>query len=145
MDGYPRGDLSETVQAPLLEGVWAALPTTFDDGGRVDQKALDHLLDYLVPRDLAGFALLTEAGEDPVLAPEERRQLIASIGGRLKGAKPFLVAISAPATREAVELAKLAHAKGASALLLSTYRLPGFGYRELYRHLEKVAKATDLP
>src|SRR5260221_8353856 len=125
MDGYPRGDLSETVQAPLLEGVWAALPTTFDDGGRVDQKALDHLLDYLVPRDLAGFALLTEAGEDPVLAPEERRQLIASIGGRRKGAKPVLLATSAPPTREAVGLAKRSQPQGACAPLRPPSPLPG--------------------
>jgi 4-hydroxy-tetrahydrodipicolinate synthase len=125
--------------------VWAALPTPFDDGGRVDQKALDHLLDYLAQRDIAGFAALTEAAEDPLLSAEERRQLISAIGGRVQGKKAFLVAISAPATKEAVEIAKLAHQKGASAILLSTYRLPGLGYRELYRHLEKVAKATELP
>src|SRR5262249_11382469 len=133
------------VVAPTLEGIWAALPTPFDDGGRIDQKALDHLLDYLTPRDVAGFALLTEAAEDPLLAPEERRQLIGSVAARLGGKKPFVVAISAPATREAVELSKLAHQKGAAGILLSTYRLPGLGYRELYRHLEKVAKSTALP
>jgi 4-hydroxy-tetrahydrodipicolinate synthase len=134
-----------SAQAPILEGIWAALPTPFDDGGRIDQKAVDHLVDYLAAREIAGLALLTEAAEDPLLLPEERRALISQIGARAKGKKPFLVAISAPATREAVELAKLAHAKGASGLLLSTYRLPGLGYRELYRHLEKVSKATELP
>jgi dihydrodipicolinate synthase/N-acetylneuraminate lyase len=137
--------VTEGEGSPILEGIWAALPTPFDDGGRIDQKALDHLLDYLMPRELAGFALLTEAAEAPVLASEERRQLVASVAARAQGKKPFLVAISAAATREAVELAKIAQQKGAAGLLLSTYRLPGLGYRELYRHLEKVGKATELP
>lgn len=128
-----------------LTGVFAALPTPFDDGGRIDQKALDHLVDYLASRELAGVALLTEAAEDPLLGPDERRVLISSILGRLKGKKPALVGISAPATREAVELAKHAHAKGATGILIAPYRLPAYGYRELYRHLERLSKSVDLP
>src|SRR5688500_27624 len=97
--------------ASPLEGVYAALPTPFDEGGRIDTKALDHLVDYLASRELAGFALCTEAAEDPLLSMEERRALIIQIGGRLKGKKPLIVNISTPATRDAVELAKLAHSK----------------------------------
>lgn len=132
-------------QGTPLDGIYAAIPTPFDEGGTIDQKALDHLIDYLLSRDIRGLALLTEAAEDPVLSPEERRSLITAIAGRVKGKKPFLVNISAPATRDAVELAKHAQSKGAAGALLGPYGVPGIGYRELYRHLDRVTKSTELP
>lgn len=128
-----------------FEGIYAALPTPFDDAGRVDQKALDHLVDYLASRDIAGLALLTEAAEDPLLTTDERRGIITSVSARLKGRKPFIVALSAPSTRDAADLAKLVHSQSGDGILLTTYRLPGMNYRELYRHVEKLGKATDLP
>jgi 4-hydroxy-tetrahydrodipicolinate synthase len=131
-------------EAKMLDGVYAAMPTPFDDAGRIDTKAVDHLVDYLCSRDISGLALLTEAAEDPLLSPEERRSLIAQIAGRAKGRKQLVVNVSAPATRECVELVKLAAARGATAVILSPYRVPGFGYRELYRHLASVAKSTPL-
>lgn len=128
-----------------IEGVFAALPTPFDEHRAVDVRALDHLVDYLLERELHGFALLTEAAEDALLSPEERRLLLKSISARVKGRRGLLVAISAPATHEAVELVRVAEGKGASAILLSPPRLPGFGYRELYRHLDRVIRSTALP
>src|SRR6185436_19379341 len=41
-------------------------------------------------------------------------------------------------------IVKLAHARGAIAVILAPYRVPGIGYRELYRHLDRVAKSTEL-
>jgi 4-hydroxy-tetrahydrodipicolinate synthase len=128
-----------------LEGIHAALVTPFDDSGRVDHKALDHLVDYLCSREIKGIAILTEAAEDPVLLPDERRALISSIASRVNGRKQVTVSISAAATKEAVELVKLAQSKGATAILLAPYLLPGVGYRELYRHLDRLAKSTQLP
>src|SRR5947207_2401888 len=109
--------------AAPLHGVYAALPTPFDDTGRIDQKALDHIVDYLGSRDLRGIAILTEAAEDALLMPEERRALISQILSRVKGKKPVLVSVSSPITREAVELVKHAAAKNAAAILIALYRL----------------------
>jgi 4-hydroxy-tetrahydrodipicolinate synthase len=128
-----------------FDGIYAALPTPFDDSGRVDQKALDHVIDYLCSREIRGIAALTEAAEDPLLLPDERRAMIPSILARVAQRKKVIINISAPATKEAVELAKLAHGKGATALMLTAYRLPGLGYRELYRHIDRIAKSADLP
>jgi 4-hydroxy-tetrahydrodipicolinate synthase len=130
--------------ASPLDGVFAALPTPFDDAGKIDTKAVDHLVDYLCSRPLAGLALCTEAAEDPLLSPEERRSLIAQIAGRAKGRKPLIVSIASPSTRECTELVKLAHARGAIAVILAPFRTPGIGYRELYRHLDRIAGSTEL-
>jgi 4-hydroxy-tetrahydrodipicolinate synthase len=131
--------------APPIQGVFAALPTPFDDQRTIDAKALDYLVDYLAARQLAGFALLTEAAEDPLLGAEERKTIVKSVAARLKGKKGLVVAISAPSTAEASDLARLAEAKGALAILLAAPRIPGIGYRELYRYVDRVVKAVQIP
>lgn len=130
---------------PAIAGVFAALPTPFDERRALDVKALDHLTDYLVERKLAGFALLTEASEDVLLGPDERRLILKSVAARLKGRRRLVVALSTPSSGEAIELGRLAEQKGAQALILGPPRVPGIGYRELYRHLDRVARAVSVP
>jgi dihydrodipicolinate synthase/N-acetylneuraminate lyase len=137
---------SRASEAPTFgAGVFAALPTPFDERRLIDSKALDHLVDYLLQRRLAGLALLTEAAEDPLLALDERRALVKTIGSRVKGRKPMLMAVSTPATYEALELVKLGEANGVTGVILTTPRVPGIGYKELYRHLDRLIRGTKLP
>ncbi|MCC7385460.1 MAG: dihydrodipicolinate synthase family protein [Deltaproteobacteria bacterium] len=128
-----------------IQGVHAAIPTPFDEQRGIDVKALDHLVDYLVERDLHGLALLTEVAEDVLLSAEERRAIIKAVSARLKGKRSLLVCISAPASQEAIELARFAEGKGAQAIVLQPPRVPGIGYRELYRHVDRVVRAVGLP
>lgn len=133
-----------TASAPI-QGVYAALPTPFDEKRAIDPKALDHLVDYLAERKIAGLALLTEAAEDALLSAEERRTIIKTVTARLKNKRGWLVSVSTPASYEAVELAKFAESKGALAVILTAPRIPGIGYRELYRHLDRVARGVAIP
>ena len=128
-----------------IQGVFAAIPTPFDERRGVDVKALEYLADYLFERGIAGLALFTEASEDALLAPEERRLIIKTVAARLKGRTKFLLFVSALSSLEAIELVKLAEPKGCAGIVLAPPRAPGIGYRELYRHVDRVAKATALP
>lgn len=128
-----------------IQGVFAALVTPFDESRAIDAKALDHLIDYLAGREIHGFALLTEAAEDVMLSADERRTLLKNISARLKGRKKILVMVSSPATNEATDLVRFAEGKGASGILLAPTRVPGIGYRELYRYLDRIVRATALP
>ena len=125
--------------------LFVALPTPFDDRGRIDEGALTHLVDYVLDQRAAGVALLTEAGEDAMLSPEDRRALVEQVGDRLRGKKSLLVQISASSTREAVDLARVAEGQGALGILLAPLRVPGLGYRSLYRHVDKIGRTSDLP
>jgi 4-hydroxy-tetrahydrodipicolinate synthase len=128
-----------------ISGVFAAVPTPLDESRAIDVKALDHLVDYLVERKIAGLALLTEAAEDALLAPDERRLILKTVTARLKGRRKILVSLSTPASGEAIELARQAEQKGAAGVILGPPRVPGIGYRELYRHLDRVARAVTIP
>ncbi|MEQ9504497.1 MAG: dihydrodipicolinate synthase family protein [Deltaproteobacteria bacterium] len=125
--------------------VFVAAPTPFDDGGAVDDAALIHITDYLARRDVAGIALLTEAAEDAVLTAEERTKIVERVHKRLAEKKSTIVSISAVSTREAVDLARHAEQCGTHGILLALHRIPGLGYRELYRHLDRVSRAVTVP
>lgn len=125
--------------------IYVAVPTPFDDRGAVDEPALVHLVDYLARRDVAGLALLTEAAEDSVLSAEERHKIVERVHKRLAEKKATLVGVSAPSTRDAVDLARHAEQSGAAGILLAPHRIPGLGYRELYRHLDRVSRAVTIP
>ncbi len=124
--------------------IYVAVPTPFDDRGAVDEAALVHLVDYLARRDVAGLALLTEAAEDSVLTADERHKIVERVHKRLGEKKAVLVSISAPSTREAVDLARHAEQCGATGVVIAPHRIPGLGYRELYRHVDRVSRAVTI-
>ena len=125
--------------------LFLAVPTPFSEDGSFDAAALDHLVNYALAQAPTGIGLLTEAAEDALLLPEERRAILQRVGARARGRTEVIVAISAPCTREAVELVRFAEDQGATAFILSTPGVPGMGYRELYRHTELVSRATERP
>ncbi|MCB9646098.1 MAG: dihydrodipicolinate synthase family protein [Deltaproteobacteria bacterium] len=125
--------------------LFVALPTFFDEQGKVDSAGLELLVGYLRQHGVGGVALLTEAAEDPFLLPDERRALIERVAAKLQGQSNLLVSVSAPGTREAMDLARFAEGKGATGILVSPLAVPGLGYRELYRHVDRVARSVALP
>lgn len=132
--------------APVpFASLYVALPTFFDAQGKVERAGLELLVGYLRQHGVGGVALLTEAAEDPFLMPDERRALVERVGAKLQGQGGLLVAVSAPNTREAVDLARFAESKGATGILVSPLGVPGLGYRELYRHVDKIARGVSLP
>ena len=74
-----------------IQGVFAAIPTPFDERRGVDVKALEYLADYLFERGIAGLALFTEASEDALLAPEERRLIIKTVAASSRQAQRVYV------------------------------------------------------
>ena len=131
-------------QVPFA-AVYVAVPTFFKEDGQLDLGALRHVIDYVLSREAHGIAALFEAGEDPLLSGDERRLLIDTVAEACKDRAPFMVNVSAPATRPAVDLVRHAESKGASGVVVAPYRLPALGYRALYRHFDRIAKAMQVP
>lgn len=134
------------MSAPAIpfSAVFVAVPTFFKEDGQLDLVALRHILDYVLSRDASGIAVLFEAGEDPLLSDDERRILIDTVAEVCEGRAPFIANVSAPATRPAIDLVRHAQSKGAVGVVVSPYRLPALGYRALYRHFDRLAKASSI-
>ncbi|MBI4816323.1 MAG: dihydrodipicolinate synthase family protein [Deltaproteobacteria bacterium] len=136
---------ASTKSEPDVSGIFAAIPTPMNERRQLDPKALQHLVEYLCSTELSGFALFTECAEDLLLSQEERRAILKSVASVTERKKALVISVSTPNTLEAQELAKAAEQKGTVAVLISLARYPGIGYRELYRHLERIRKSVPLP
>lgn len=127
-------------------GTFVALPTPFTAQRSLDEDALEHLISYLSKREkIAGFALSTEAAEDDLLTTEERLFIVRMTGKRKLAEHKMLVRVSDFASRHASEFAKASEDAGATALSIRLPRLPGVGYRELYRHVDHICRAVRIP
>ncbi len=131
--------------AATFGDVLAALPTPFDERGELDLDGLDHLLGYLVGRGLGGFVLLSEVAEAALLDGAEQSRLVERVAAKLDKAAPFWVEARGPSTRAAIETTTHAEAQGAKGVLVSLPRLPGVGYADVYRHVDRVGRAASLP
>lgn len=105
------------------------LPTPFDEGGKLDTRALETLVRELVPQGIHGLVVLGSNGEFPYLAAEEKLRAIRAAVKAARGRVPVVAGTGAMGTDEAVSLTREAFRSGARAVLvaLPTYypvRLP---------------------
>ncbi|MEE2901827.1 MAG: dihydrodipicolinate synthase family protein [Myxococcota bacterium] len=127
-------------------GTFVALPTPFTAQRGLDEGALEHLISYLSERkQVGGFALSTEAAEDELLTFDERLLIVRMVGKRKRDDHSLLVRIADFASRQAADFAKQAEDAGATVLTIRLPRLPGVGYRELYRHVDYISRAVSVP
>lgn len=124
--------------------ILAALPTPLDERGRLDNAALEHLVRYFAERKLSGVTLLGEVGEGAYLDGSERRIVVERACKVASDGLPVYVQVGDAWTRSAVESAQHAETKGASGIILDVPPLPGVGYPEIYRHLDRVARAVQI-
>ncbi|MCL6504151.1 MAG: dihydrodipicolinate synthase family protein [Pirellulales bacterium] len=96
-------------------GIWAALVTPLDAQGRVECGALRALVAALAQDGLDGLYVTGSTGQWPLLALEERRQVVEQ-AVRAAGSLPVMAHVAAPSTQQAVELARHAAECGAAAV-----------------------------
>jgi 4-hydroxy-tetrahydrodipicolinate synthase len=85
---------------PALHGVFPVLPTPFDPSGQPDAQALARLVDFAIEAGVHGVVYPGMASEVETLSVEERAALVAAVGKRLAGRKPFVVGASAAAPQD---------------------------------------------
>ena len=130
---------------PIFRGTCTALVTPFDEGGRLDFKALDRLLETQLEAGVEALAVGGTTGESAVLDHTELTALLAHCV-RFCGGKAKLIAGTGGCdTRRAAENARTAAALGADALLCVTPYYNRCTQEGLLAHYETVAAATPLP
>src|SRR2546429_7552880 len=90
----------------ILSGVFAPIPTPFDEDDRVDTRRLRAALERWVAGPLAGFVVLGSNGEAVFLDDFEADRVIVAARGAIPRGRPFIVGAgrqSAPAGRRAAE------------------------------------------
>jgi 4-hydroxy-tetrahydrodipicolinate synthase len=125
--------------------VLTAMVTPFDRDGRVDLVRAGELARWLLDNGSDGLVLNGTTGESPTTSTDEKIALIRAVRQTLGPDALLMAGAGGNNTAEVVELARLSHEAGASALLSVApyYNKPS--QEGLYRHFRAVADATPLP
>src|SRR3989442_5539079 len=130
-----------------LAGVFAPIPTPFDDRDRVDTARLRAALTKWMKRPLNGVVVLGSNGEAVLMDDFESDQVIVTAREAIPRTKRFIVGTGRESTQAAVKAAKRAAEHGADAVLVRT---PGFFKAQMttdafVRHYTAVADASPVP
>jgi 4-hydroxy-2-oxoglutarate aldolase len=130
-----------------LAGVFAPIPTPFDDRDRVDTVRLRTAIARWVTRPLTGFVILGSNGEAVLMDDFESDQVIVAARESVPRDRRFIVGTGRESTQAAVRATKRAAEHGADAVLVRT---PGFFKTQMtsdafVRHYTAVADASPVP
>jgi 4-hydroxy-2-oxoglutarate aldolase len=133
--------------SPNLAGVFAPVPTPFDEQDRADTRRLRALLDKLLTHPLDGVVVLGSNGEAVLLDDFEADRVIVSAREAVPRERLFVVGTGRESTQAAVKASKRAAEHGADAVLVRT---PGFFKNQMtsdafVRHYTTVADASPVP
>jgi 4-hydroxy-2-oxoglutarate aldolase len=128
-------------------GVFAPIPTPFDDQDRVDTARLKAALQKWLATPLDGFVVLGSNGEAALMDDFESDQAIVAARDAVPASRRFIVGTGRESTQAAIRASKRAAEHGAEAVLVRT---PGFFKTQMtndafVRHYTAVADASPVP
>jgi 4-hydroxy-2-oxoglutarate aldolase len=130
-----------------LAGVFAPVPTPFDDADRVDTGRLSAALRKWASRPLTGYVVLGSNGEAVLMDDVEADRVIAAARESVPRDRRLIVGTGRESTQAAIRASKRAAELGADAVLVRT---PGFFKNQMttdafVRHYRAVADESPAP
>jgi 4-hydroxy-2-oxoglutarate aldolase len=130
-----------------LAGIFAPIPTTFDDRGEVDRRAIAGNVARWMATPLTGLLALGSNGESALLDEAEADAVVDAVRAAVPADRVCLVGVGRESTRQTVAASRRAAAAGADAVLV---RPPSFFKTQmtadaLYAHFVAVADASTAP
>ena len=127
---------------PLDPGVWAVMPTPFDDDLDVHHGDIERLVDFYRGLGLTGVVVLGVFGEAARLSAEEQIAVVRTAAAAA-GDLPVVVGLSALATAPAVEQAAALSDAAAGRARALMVMINTSDPEELVRHLDTVIRAGE--
>lgn len=131
--------------AEKLGGILAAISTPFAADGSVDEARLREHVDFLIDNGLHGLTPNGSTGEFAALTTAERKLVNEVVIDQAKGRVPVVAGVGSTSTAEALELAKHAEEKGASALLVVQPFYEPPTRDEILRYFATIANSVTIP
>jgi len=134
-----------TIADAWLAGFIPELPTPFDDEGAVDLEALAKICERQIEAHAPAIVVCETAGEASTLSQAERDSIIRIAAETARGRLRVIAGAGSNSTSRAIELAGLAEAAGADAVLsvVPYYNKPMQAGIEA--HFRAIASSTALP
>ncbi len=130
-----------------LSGVFAPIPTPFDDGDSVDVGRLQAAFARWIATPLTGFIVLGSNGEAVLLSEAESDRVVEAARQSVPRGRPLIVGTGRESTAAAIRASRRAAELGADAVLVRT---PGFFKNQMtsdafVRHYTAIADASPVP
>ena len=127
------------------KGVLPALITPITKEGKINEKALRKLVNYVIDGGVHGLFALGTTGEFYGVSHDEYKEALQITIDENKGRVPVYAGANAITTRESIELAQIAESVGVDALSVLTPMFISVNQSELYDHYKSIASSTKLP
>lgn len=127
------------------KGVLPAMITPLTKEGKVNEKALRKLVDFLINGGVHGIFAIGTTGEFYALSDEEFRDVLVITKDQVRGRVPVYAGANHITTRGSVKLAQIAEEAGVDALSVLTPMFISPNQDQLYTHFKTVADAVKLP
>lgn len=126
-------------------GVLPAMITPLTREGKVNEKALRKLVDFLIDGGVHGIFAIGTTGEFYALSDEEFRDVLIITKEQARGRVPVYAGANHITTRGSVKLAQIAEEVGVDALSVLTPMFISPSQDQLYTHFKTIADSTGLP
>ncbi|MBB6002759.1 4-hydroxy-tetrahydrodipicolinate synthase [Arcicella rosea] len=127
------------------KGVFPAVTTKFNEKDELDFELFDKNLQFQLESGVHGIILGGTLGESSVLSLEEKGALVKFTVEKVAGKVPVILNIAEGATKDAIELARLAEEWGAEGLMMLPPMRYKTDHRETVEYFKAVANSTKLP
>ncbi|MDW3204319.1 MAG: dihydrodipicolinate synthase family protein [Alphaproteobacteria bacterium] len=128
----------------MWKGIIPAVTTKFTADGALDHAEMERCFSYQMEAGCHGLIACGTLGEGNMLSHEERIEVL-KLCKQATGAKPALMTVSEPGTREACILAEKAARAGADGLMVVPSPIYHTDRDETVANLRAIARAGGLP
>jgi len=128
-----------------IRGIIPPIVTPFDKDEKIDCKAIERMVDFLIKEGVHGIFTLGSTGEGYGLGFDEKRKVIETVFEFTNKRVPLYAGTGAITTKESIKLTKMATEIGVDALSVVTPYFICPNQEELYEHYKAIAASTDLP
>jgi 4-hydroxy-tetrahydrodipicolinate synthase len=128
-----------------LSGVYAVLPTPFDENGSFDRESLGRVIDCFLSDGVSGLTALGVASEVARLTDRERETVLEATMRFVDGRVPVIVGATGSALHTCLGYCACARDAGAAGLMVSPPPMTRLSSDSVLRHFAAIAGRFDLP
>jgi N-acetylneuraminate lyase len=129
----------------LLKGILPATVTPLDKDGRFAPAVFERLLERLYGAGVHGVYVCGSTGEGMLLPPDQRQRIVETAVASTPRGRHVVVHVGAASLEDALALSSHAAKAGAYAISSLPPLSGQFGFAEVFRYYEALARASDLP
>jgi 4-hydroxy-tetrahydrodipicolinate synthase len=130
---------------PYWQGVFPAITTQLRKDQSIDPDATARHADALIGSGVNGLIFLGSLGENQMLTPAEKRELMGAMVDAVKHRVPVLSGVAESSTAEACRYVRDVEKLGVDGFMLMPAMLYRGDPRETLTHFFMTARATSLP